>query len=144
MASQTSEHEKIRNTIVIYTRALDEKNWAKLEQCLAPDISLEYPPPLAVWKSLPECQAGFKKSLDHLSNFHSLSTQSIELTGPNTATAMTYCTANHFEGDKFLSVHGRYDDEMVKGIFNGKEEWRIKRRVVTVMGTPQGDWSLIR
>lgn len=144
MASQTSEHEKIRNTVATYTRSLDEKDWARLEQCLAPDISLEYPAPMANYKGLAECQARFQKSIGHLQNFHALSTQLIELTGPNTATATTYCTANHFEGEKFLSVHGRYDDDLVKSIYNGAEGWRIKRRVVIVMGNAQGDWSLIR
>lgn len=110
---------------------------------MTPDISLEYPSLLDTYKGIPACQKGVKNAIAHLSTCHELTTQSIELTGPKTAKAKTYCTASHYEGDKYFRTHSRYDDDLVKDVFDDKEAWRIKRRRVTVLGIPQGDFTLI-
>ncbi|KAK6380204.1 hypothetical protein LTS17_005393 [Exophiala oligosperma] len=143
MASAASDHEQIRNVIALYNQALDEKHWEWLEQVLAPDISLEYPAPLAAWKGIPDSIAGLQKAISHLSTAHCLSTQSIHLMGSKTAKAKTLCTAHHYEDGKAFVAHGRYDDELIKGTFDGVKGWRIKRRIVTVIGVPEGDWSLL-
>ncbi len=143
MITATADHENIRNVIALYSQALDEKQWQWMAQVMTPDISLEYPPPLGIYKGVPACQAGVKKAISHLATCHELTTQSIKLTGPKTASAKTYCTASHYDGDKYFRAHSRYDDELVKDVFSGELAWRIKRRVVTVLGIPQGDWTLL-
>ncbi|KAJ3531568.1 hypothetical protein NM208_g8827 [Fusarium decemcellulare] len=144
MATTTSDHEHIRNIIALYSQLLDQKHFEQLGKVLTPDVSLEYPAPLDAFKGIEESQNGLKKAISHPKTIHCLSTQSIHLTGPETAVATTYVMAHHWLGEKTFVSPGKYDDELVKDVFNGENAWRIKRRVVTIMGVPEGDWSLIQ
>lgn len=143
VAVGVAEHELIRNVIALYSQCLDAKDWAGLERVLTSDVSVEYPAPLQTFHGIPACHAGIKKAISHLSTFHALSTQSIELTGPQTAIATTYVSAQHYIDDRFFIAPGKYEDELVKIRAGEGEEWRIRRRVVSVMGIPQGEWSLL-
>ena len=77
----------------------------------------------------------YNRSLAPVHTQHALTTQLIDLDGPNTASSKTYFTASHFgqgvyEGE-LLTAWGRYDDALVK-TSNG---WRVKTRTLVYMVT---------
>lgn len=138
-----SDHELIRNCIALCAITYDSKDWNVLKTVCTEDCFFEYPDPLGPLTGPDAIGAALGKAISHLQTQHSLTTQHIELGGDGTATATTYCRGIHFLGDKHFFADARYDDKLVKVESDGKQVWKIKERKVTVMGVPQGDWSLL-
>lgn len=143
----TSDHELIRNAIAQYSLAIDQKNYENLALGFSEDVVMEFPEPIGVLKGLPAIIEGIERALVHLKTHHALTTQSIELKDDQKAVATTYCMAMHFgtgtaEG-RSVTGWGHYEDKLVKGNFNGKEDWRIVERRVDFHVPHIGDASLL-
>lgn len=137
-----SDHDLIRNSIALCAVTFDTKDWSLLKQCFTEDCIVDYPEPLKLTRGLGETTEMLQKAIGHLQTQHALTTQIIELTSEDTATAMTYNRCIHFIDDKHFFVEGRYIDKLVKSEANGKSEWKISERKVVIMGVPRGDWSV--
>lgn len=78
---------------------------------------------------------------------HALTTQLIEITGKKTAKATTYCMSDVFgigkDKGKHLTNWGIYKDRLVKGTFDGQENWKIAECTATVSAPLVGDLSLV-
>ena len=142
MASDT---DKIRNTISNYAIALDDKNWALLEEVFTTDCEICYPQPLGTLRGLQTTKDTLSHTIGHLSTQHALSTQVINVTDKGTATATTYITASHFLDDRSFVSMGKLCDTLVNISDDlNNAQWRISTREVGLQGVPQGDWSLLR
>lgn len=139
-APPVSDHELIRNVIATVSLSFDTNNWSLLDHAFAEDCLVDYPPPLGATRGLSDSKARVEQAISHLNTQHTLSTQIIKLTTTETATAMTYVTANHYLDDKVFVAKARYEDDLVKK----SEGWRIQTRKVTIMGVPQGEWTLLK
>jgi len=126
----------IRNTLALYSVALDTKNYHLLEKVFAADVECDYS---AVTPHYPTI-TGLATFLDRIDKVlkdkktqHALSTQTLDFEDDGKiCVAMTYFTANTFserEDGKLehVSVFGWYDDRLLRG---RDGEWRIKKRKV--------------
>ncbi|KAF4342276.1 small subunit of phenylpropionate dioxygenase [Fusarium beomiforme] len=127
MAQATSDHELIRNCIARYCIGIDLRDWNTFSNAFLDNV---------------------KTWVGNLQTQHALTTQLIELTGDKTAQVTTYGKAIHFgvgkDEGKCVTAWGIYQDKLVKGIFNGQEDWRIAERKVTNQAPFSGDLSLIQ
>ncbi|KAI9923908.1 hypothetical protein ASPWEDRAFT_436824 [Aspergillus wentii DTO 134E9] len=142
----TSDHELIRNAIAYFPIAVDKGNYELLSKAFTTDAVIKYPEPIGTLTGLVEIIQRTKAFLTNMKTHHALTTQAIELTSENTATATTYCMAGHFgTGDyegKQLTGWADFNDKLVKGEFDGEQGWRIVERVVDFHVPHTGDRSL--
>lgn len=138
MAAQVSDHDLIRNVIALFAFAVDTQNWNDFHKVFTDDAFVNY-----TWIPGKGQRRGPNDTADLISNgikdtisFHALGTQRIVLTGPNTAEASTYVTVIHsgtedhqYPGERYQGW-GCYRDKLRKGVFDGKEDWRIEERIV--------------
>lgn len=140
---QISEHDAIRNTIARIAIAMDTKALDDLAKYFTSDSIINYPGSFGTMHGVAIFRERLGNAVGHLKTQHALLTQVIDVTGPNTATAVTYCAAKHWLDDKVLFVEGRYDDVLVKTGREGSADWVIEKRIASDMGVPRGDFSII-
>lgn len=135
-----SDHELIRNAIALCCIAFDSKKWSTLEKSFTNDCIVDYPEPLGKLVGLEDYEKRIQTAISHLDTQHNLTTQFIDLTDSQNATATTYCRALHFLGDKHFFAESKFEDLLVK---ISPTVWKIRERKVTVMGVPRGDWTIL-
>ncbi|KAL2820972.1 SnoaL-like domain-containing protein [Aspergillus cavernicola] len=140
--AQTSDHELIRNAIANIAIAFDTNTFPEIRHSFTGDCVADYVGSLGLMTGIDTVITGLQKTIGHISTFHGLNTQSITLTGEETAEATTYCSASHYLGDKAFFAEARYFDKLVKVTEGGVVKWLIKDRLVTMMGVPRGDVSI--
>lgn len=138
--AHVSDHELIRNAIALCCIAFDSKDWSLLERSYTADCVVHYPEPLGLLTGLHELQDRIRRAIGDAKTQHALTTQYIGPVHADDATATTYCRGIHFLDDRHFFAEAKYEDQLVK---ISPSEWRIKERTVTVMGVPQGDWSIL-
>ncbi|CAG8930208.1 unnamed protein product [Penicillium salamii] len=142
MAGTTSDHELIRNTIASVAISFDVKKFEDLRNFLTEDVVADYTGSLGLMEGADAVIEGLSNAIGHISTFHGLTTQTIHLTGDDTAEATTYCAAGHFLGDKSFLAEARYFDKLVKVVEHDGVKWKISYRLTTMMGVPRGDVSM--
>ncbi|KAF5573185.1 small subunit of phenylpropionate dioxygenase [Fusarium pseudoanthophilum] len=147
MAPATSDHELIRNCIARYCIGVDLKDWNTFQQVFLDDAKVDFPGPGGPIQGATAITATVQGMVVNFQTQHALTTQLIQVTGEKTATATTYCTADIFgEGEdkgKRVTNRGLYQDKLVKGNFDGREDWKIAERIVTLAAPLVGDLSLL-
>lgn len=147
MAPATSDHELIRNCIARYCIGVDLKDWNTFSKAFLDNAKVDFPGPGGPVEGVTAIAETAKGMVEDFQTQHALTTQLIEITGENTANATTYCTADVFgvgenEG-KRVTNWGLYQDKLVKGDFDGREDWKIAERIATVAAPLSGDLSLL-
>ncbi|CAG7933493.1 unnamed protein product [Penicillium olsonii] len=138
----TSEHELIRNTIAGIAITFDTKKFEDLSKFFTEDCVADYTGSLGLMKGPDAVIQGLKSAIGHINTFHGLTTQTIQLTGKDTAEATTYCAAGHFRGKKSFLAEARYYDKLVRVTDKDGVKWKISYRLTTMMGVPRGDVSM--
>jgi hypothetical protein len=128
MAAATSDHELIRSTIAGVAITFDTKQFQDLRRFFTQDCVADYTGSLGLMKGVNAVTEGLQKAIGHVSTFHGLMTQTIHLTGTNTAEATTYRAAGHFLGDKSFFAEARYFNKLVKVIDGDNVKWMISYR----------------
>ncbi|KAF4764464.1 hypothetical protein HAV15_001748 [Penicillium sp. str.  len=134
METTTSDHELIRNTIANVAVAFDTNT--RLRGGLYGVGSL------GVMSGIDTVIEKLQNTIGHVTTFHGLSTQVIQLMGKDTAEATTYCSASHYVGDKSFFAEAKYFDKLVKVTEGSTTKWLINDRLTTMMGVPRGDVSI--
>lgn len=137
-ANQLSDHEMIRNTLARYAIAVDDQKWEDMHQVFTEDAQIHFTFLGAAGEVLgiPNLVQFIKTAARDTVSQHAMSTQSIELTGPNTAKATTYMTVVHVGGEnhkqrgEMVSSWGKLEDKLIQDIFDGKKYWRITERFI--------------
>ncbi|KAI9650872.1 hypothetical protein NHQ30_000907 [Ciborinia camelliae] len=142
MAAVTSDHELIRNVIANIAISFDTNDFAELRGSFTEDCVADYTGSLGLMKGIDAVIEQLQKTIGHVTTFHGLSTQAIQLTGKDTAEATTYCSASHYVGDKSFFAEARYFDKLVKVTEGKTVKWLIDHRLTTMMGVPRGDVSI--
>ncbi|KAF7956176.1 hypothetical protein EAE96_005096 [Botrytis aclada] len=142
MAAITSDHELIRNAIANVAISFDMNTFEELRSYFTEDCVADYTGSLGLMNGIDTVIQQLKKTIGHVSTFHSLTTQVIRLTGKDTAEATTYCAASHFADDKSFFAEARYLDKLVKVTEGVSVKWLINYRLTTMMGVPRGDVSM--
>jgi hypothetical protein len=138
----TSDHDLIRNTIAGVAITFDVKRFEDLRNFFTDDCVADYTGSLGLMKGPDAVIEGLRNAIGHISTFHGLTTQTIHLTGADTAEATTYCAAGHFLGEKSFLAEARYFDKLVKVTDGSRTSWKISYRLTTMMGVPRGDVSM--
>ncbi|KAK7408894.1 hypothetical protein QQX98_008955 [Neonectria punicea] len=129
LARNPLDYELIRNALTHYSYSLDEKSWDGLSNVYTEDVKL------------------LRSMIEPLITQHSLTTQSIDMTGDETATVKPYGRAIHFGTgdlrDQSVTVWGKYEDKVEKLTVNGVTDWRIVERRIFFQGQLVGNGSLI-
>ena len=120
--------EAIRSVLVLYTKALDGRDYAALSGVFTADATGNYSPN-GTYKGLDNVAAFIKRALDQCERTqHLLSNMDVSVSG-NTATANSYLQAIHvgkksgYEG-KVMTFWGVYHDRLVRT----PSGWRISYR----------------
>jgi ketosteroid isomerase-like protein len=146
MAPATSDHELIRNCIARYCIGVDLGDWNTFSNAFLDNATVTFPGPAGAVEGVTAIKATAQGMVGSFQTQHALTTQLIEVTGEKTANAMTYCTADIFgvgkDEGKRVTNWGMYQDKLVKGIFDGREDWKIAERIATVAAPLSGDLSL--
>lgn len=137
-----SDHDLIRNTVSGVAITFDIKKFEDLRSFFTDDCVADYTGSLGLMKGPDAVIQGLQKAIGHISTFHGLTTQTIHLTGKDTAEATTYCAAGHFLGEKSFLAEARYFDKLVKVSDGNSIKWKISYRLTTMMGVPRGDVSM--
>ncbi|KAL5320137.1 hypothetical protein ACEPPN_010938 [Leptodophora sp. 'Broadleaf-Isolate-01'] len=138
ISNYVSDVDLIRNTTARYAFIVDAQTWDDLHSVFTPDADIHF-----TWLGDHGKVTGVENigkligaSAANTVSQHSLSTQSIEVTGADTAVAKTYVTVLHegtethrCPGERF-NPWGWYGDKLVKTKVDGKEDWRIVERLV--------------
>ncbi|KAI9766653.1 MAG: hypothetical protein M1839_004793 [Geoglossum umbratile] len=132
-----SDLEGIRYTINLYPFIIDAKNWNALDRVFTQDVQANYSIALGFLDGLAALEAALSQPAN-ADTMHTLSTQTIDITGHGKAAATTYVTAWFFGRGvylgQFFNVFARYDDTLVKG---NDKSWKInKRNVVFLPNSP--------
>ncbi|KAJ5895321.1 hypothetical protein N7495_007012 [Penicillium taxi] len=138
----TSDHELIRNTIAGVAITFDTKKFEDLCTFFTEDCAADYTGSLGLMKGPNAVIQGLKNAIGHINTFHGLTTQTIQLTGEDTAEATTYCAAGHFLGEKSFLAEAKYCDKLVRITDEDGVKWKISYRLTTMMGVPRGDVSM--
>ncbi|PSN72048.1 hypothetical protein BS50DRAFT_672914 [Corynespora cassiicola Philippines] len=152
MTAQVSDHELIRNVIALFIFAVDTQNWNDFDSVFTEDAFADYtfvPNGKGQRRGPKEIAALISRGIKDTTCFHCLGTQRIVLTGPNTAEATTYVSLIHagtkdhrYPGERYYGS-GCYKDKLIKGVFDGKEDWRIYERKVVEVLPPSGKVNLL-
>ncbi|KAL3471235.1 hypothetical protein BJX99DRAFT_237874 [Aspergillus californicus] len=137
-----TDHELIRNTIANIAIAFDTNNFPAIRASFTADCVADYTGSLGLMNGIDTVVEQLQKTIGHITTFHGLNTQSISLTGDDTAEATTYCSASHYLGDKAFFAEARYIDKLVRVVEGGVVNWLIRDRLVNMMGVPRGDVSI--
>ncbi|KAF4461577.1 small subunit of phenylpropionate dioxygenase [Fusarium albosuccineum] len=146
MSPTASDHELIRNCIARFALGADLGDWTLFSTAFREDVKIEFPFGMGSIEGV----STFAKTVQSVKGTsetqHALSTQIIEVEDENTAAVTTYGTAvfvgtGQKEGKTWIS-RVSYKDKLVKGFFDGKEDWRIIQRKVVNLTASTGDESL--
>jgi 3-phenylpropionate/cinnamic acid dioxygenase small subunit len=123
---------RIERVLMAYTTALDQRDWAALDDVLAPDATAHYTS-LGHFASRAEMVSMFKAFLERCGTTqHLLGNMRIEVDGDK-ATAACYLQAIHVglgqHQGKMLTVWGEYRDRLELR----PEGWRIVHRELAVL-----------
>ncbi|KFX87625.1 hypothetical protein V495_00607 [Pseudogymnoascus sp. VKM F-4514 (FW-929)] len=151
MANQVSDHDMIRNTLARYAIAVDDQKLEDMHQVFTETARIHFTflGPAGELPGISYLIQFIKAAAQSTVSQHAMSTQSIELTGPNTAEATTYMTVIHVGGEnhkqkgEMVTSWGKVEDKLMKGIFDGKEGWRITERVIYEQLPNRGNLKLI-
>lgn len=147
MVQATSDHELIRNCIARYCIGIDLRDWNIFSKAFLDNVKVHFPDPIGTIEGITALSGQVQNMVGSLQTQHALSTQLIEHTGEKTAQATTYGRAIHFgvgkDEGKCVTAWGMYQDDLVKDIFDGREDWRIAERKVIFQAPFSGDLSLI-
>ncbi|KAM5347303.1 hypothetical protein ACJ41O_010308 [Fusarium nematophilum] len=147
MPAIISDHELIRNITACYCIGIDLKDWDLFSRAFSDNIKVDFPEPVGQIKGVPAYRAKIQTMVASLQTQHALATQLIEITGETTAKATTYATTINFgtgkEESKSLTAWSMHQDELVKGVFDGREDWMISERKVTFQTPFSGDFPLL-
>ncbi|OCL11105.1 hypothetical protein AOQ84DRAFT_353204 [Glonium stellatum] len=138
----TADYIAIRQTLSAYPFAIDSKNFDALTNFFTEDVIANYSTPINVLNGLNAVKTALSASLASVHTQHALTTQLINIDGPQTASSKTYFTASHFglgvyEGE-ILTAWGRYEDGLIKT----SEGWRVKTRTLVYMAPLIGNASI--
>ncbi|CAI7564239.1 unnamed protein product [Penicillium crustosum] len=142
METTISDHELIRNAISNIAVAFDTNTYAELRNSFTEDCVADYTGSLGLMSGIDTVIEKLQNTIGHVTTFHGLSTQVIQLTGKDTAEATTYCSASHYVGDKSFFAEAKYFDKLVKVTEGSTTKWLINDRLTTMMGVPRGDVSI--
>lgn len=142
--SDSADYIAIKRTLSAYPFAIDSKDFDALANVFTEDVVANYSAPINVLDGLDAVKSALSASLAPVHTQHALTTQLIDLDGPQTASSKTYFTASHFgqgvyEGE-LLTAWGRYDDALVKT----GSGWRVKTRTLVYMAPLIGNLSIFR
>ncbi|GJC87703.1 hypothetical protein ColLi_10541 [Colletotrichum liriopes] len=139
----TPDHELIRNTLARYAIGVDLKDWDLFSKAFLDNAIVTFPEPIGALDGIIAIKATISAMVEPFQSQHSLSTQLIEITGAETAEAITYVTnvlsgTGNNEG-KSATSSGYYQDKLVKVIVDGREDWKISERKAFNRGAITGD-----
>ncbi|KAF5550164.1 small subunit of phenylpropionate dioxygenase [Fusarium phyllophilum] len=147
MAPATSDHELIRNCIAPYCISVDLKDWNTFQKAFLDNAKVDFPGPGGSVEGVTAITTRVQGMVGNFQTQHALTTQLIEVTGEKTASATTYCTTDVFgvgeDKGKRVTNLGLYQDKLVKGNFDGQEDWKIAERIATLAVPLMGDLSLL-
>ncbi|KAH7317175.1 SnoaL-like domain-containing protein [Stachybotrys elegans] len=147
MIPATSDHELIRNCIARYCIGVDLKDWEIFSKAFSDDAKATFPGPGGTIQGITALKTTVQAMVESFQTQHALTTQLIELTGETTANATTYCRTDIFGVDedqsKNVTSWGMYQDKLVKGTYDGREDWRIAERNAISTAPLKGDLSLL-
>ncbi|KAI9164182.1 hypothetical protein HJFPF1_05822 [Paramyrothecium foliicola] len=147
MAPVTSDHELIRNCIARYCVGVDAKDWDIFSSAFLPNVKATMPGLDDNIEGITALKATVQGMVGSFQTHHALTTQMIQLTGENTASATTYCRTDVFgmgkDEGKTLTNWGMYQDKLVKSSCDGREDWKIAERTATFTAPLRGDLGLI-
>jgi len=138
MVNPASDYEMIRNTLARYALLVDDQCWEDMHQVFTEDCRIHFTflGPAGELPDIAHLVRFIKTAAKDTVSQHAMSTQSIEFTGPNSAKATTYMTVIHVggqehkqKGETFCSW-GKLVDKLTKGVFDGKEGWRVTERLI--------------
>ncbi|KAJ5406574.1 hypothetical protein N7465_007858 [Penicillium sp. CMV-2018d] len=119
----------IRNTLAIYTFAIDGKDFNALSKIFTTDVIVNYSAPLNVLTPLETIQSVLSLSLGCVTTQHLYGTQRIDILSPITAKSVTYFRAAHFgKGDKENEVDYAYGQYQGNWQRQATGTWRIVHR----------------
>ncbi|KAL9941226.1 hypothetical protein D7B24_004550 [Verticillium nonalfalfae] len=148
MAPTTSDHDFIRSCIARYCIGVDLRDWTTFSSAFTDTAKVTFPGSGGTIEGIDALKMAVQGMVGNLQTLHALSTQIIEITGEGTAEATTYSRADIFgvgeDKGKLVTNWGIYRDKLVRGIFDGREDWRIAERNSVVAAPPHGDLSLLR
>lgn len=128
-----SDINAIHYTINRYPFIIDSGNWDALGTVFTDDVQANYSIALGFLNGLPALKAALSRTAN-VDTMHTLSTQTVDITGKGKASAMTYVTAWFFGRGiyvgQYFNVFARYDDTLVQGHDNS---WKINRRNVVFL-----------
>jgi len=122
-----ADRREIEDAIICYGHAIDSRNYARLRDCMKPDVRVKYG--AAHWLTgADEAGRYCARALDPLdSSQHRFSSTEVRLDGDR-ASSTTYLCAEHLKDGERFTVGGHYLDEWERT----PAGWRIaKRQLVT-------------
>lgn len=153
MTDQHSDHELIRNTVARYTFTVDSKNWQDMYSIFTENarINFTFLGAAGEMQGVPALLGFIQKAAQDTLSQHAITTQSIQVTGSDTAEATTYMSVTHVGGSnhpqkgKMHCAWGKVVDRLVKGPFDadGKVGWRIQERVLYEQLPSTGELNLL-
>jgi hypothetical protein len=127
LVRELADRRAIEDGIICYGHALDTRNYARLAECMKPDVRVKYGE--ADWiTGVAEAGRYCAGALDPLDmSQHRLSSMDVKLAGDR-ASSKTYLCAEHVKNGERYTVGGHYLDAWERT----RAGWRIaERRLVT-------------
>jgi 3-phenylpropionate/cinnamic acid dioxygenase small subunit len=127
---QISDRIEINDLLVRYTMAIDQKDWALLDQCFTADAHLDYTSAGGIAGDYPKVRAWLEKALAPFAmTVHYITNSTVKLAG-NSATARTAVLNPMGFQQEDGSMHqftvgAYYNDKLVRM----SEGWRIVERI---------------
>ncbi|KAG7006589.1 hypothetical protein G7Y79_00014g037640 [Physcia stellaris] len=96
-AACTDDRVSISQTINLFPILVDSWRYSEMSRVFTPDCYVYFGDPNPVLRGVPAVE-NLLRNLEGTCSQHGITTQYIELTGPNAANAETYLTSHFFEG----------------------------------------------
>jgi hypothetical protein len=134
---------EIQDLLVLYTTAIDTKDWSLLDQCFLPDAQLDYTTSGGIAGAYPEVRAWLAKALSMFpTTIHAISNSAIELAGDR-ATGRTLVNNPMVlpkgEGGAFVfTVFAYYVDDFVRTVDGWRIAKRFEQQVLVTGDVPEG------
>ncbi len=126
---EVSDRIEINDQLIRYTKAIDEKDWALLEQVFTPDAEFDYTSSGGIAGGFPEVQAWLAKALAAFpETMHLIGNTEVRLDGDAAHTRTAVYNPMFFArkdgGRDHFAVGAYYVDDWVRTA----DGWRIRRR----------------
>lgn len=139
MTTDRDDKTAISDVLIRYSTGIDRRDWSLYRTCFTDDVKADFP--TGSWTNLEdlasfneEWHAGLGLTVHHVTNI------AITVNG-DTATARSYGNAvlqtDPEHPEKFLNLHGFYDDTLVRT----PDGWKISQRTVKVVSAVVGESS---